>query len=422
MRSSQCINARRLCAVTSRFIKDSAEMVLDLLKNVQVVLSGAFSFFRKNNDLSSASSLAFSATLALIPVLFLLTFLLGAVIGSSREALARTQELLGQFIPAYSQVILSEVQTMSSHKGTIGLLNTLVLFWSMTPLVSEMRISLGTIFRNKHTRPFHLELLFDIVISIVFLMGLTAIAVAGLVFTLTETKNHLRLSFTYFERAAPFLFITLIVFCLYFVFSHRHRIIHLAVGALVTSLLWFAMRPAFHLFLLYNPGYGFAFGSFKSLFVVIIWIYCSLVVFLAGAEIAASLGRDETIFIKKLMEGRENIPPRIIRKYVNYYEKGSIIFKEGDRGTEMYSLLKGRVAIRKGDEGIDVIPEGTYFGEMSYLLSSKRVVTASALDDVALVAITNESINNLMNEYPQFIIEMLRDMAKRLRETNKLID
>jgi len=43
-------------------------------------------------------------------------------------------------------------------------------------------------------------------------------------------------------------------------------------------------------------------------------------------------------------------------------------------------------------------------------------------DDVALVAITNENINNLMNEYPQFVVEMLRDMAKRLRETNKLID
>ena len=50
------------------------------------------------------------------------------------------------------------------------------------------------------------------------------------------------------------------------------------------------MTPAFHLFITYNPGYGFAFGSFKSLFVVIIWIDYSLVVFLFGAEITASLG------------------------------------------------------------------------------------------------------------------------------------
>jgi membrane protein len=397
-------------------------MAVDILKNLQVALSEVFSSFRKNNDLSAASSLAFSATLALIPVLFLLTFLLGAVIGSSREAMVRTQELLSQLIPAYSQDILREVQSISSHKGTIGLLNTLVLLWSMIPLVSEMRVSLGTVFRKKRTRPFLLEILFDIAVSIVFLMGLTAIAVSGLIFTLAEKKSHLHLTLGYFEGIAQFLFITLVVFFLYAVFSQRRSITHLMIGALVTSCLWFAMRPAFNLFLLYNPGYGFAFGSFKSLFVVIIWIYCSLIVFLAGAEIAASLGRDETIFIKKLIEGGKNIPSRIISKYVNYYEKGSIIFKEGDRGMEMYSVLKGRVAIRKGDEDIVVIAEGKCFGEMSFLLSLPRVVTATALDDVEAVAISYENINNLMNEYPAFVVEMLRDMATRVREASMLID
>jgi membrane protein len=292
----------------------------------------------------------------------------------------------------------------------------------MTPLVAEMRLSLGTVFREEHTRPFLREILFDIAISIVFLMGLTAIAVTGLVFTLVGKKSQLHLTLGYLEGVTQFLFITVVVFSLYFVFSHRRRILHLVIGALVTSLLWFAMRPAFHLFLLYNPGYGFAFGSFKSLFVVIIWIYCSLVVFLAGAEIAAGMGRDETIFIRKLMEGEMNIPSWVIRKYVNYHEKGSLIFREGDGAAEMYSVLKGRVKLSKGDEEISVIPPGTCFGEVSFLLSLKRVVTASALDDVELVAISNENINKLMNEYPQFVIEMLRDMAKRLRETNWLVD
>ena len=194
------------------------------------------------------------------------------------------------------------------------------------------------------------------------------------------------------------------------------------IGALVASLLWFAMRPAFNLFLLYNPGYGFTFGSFKSLFVVIIWIYFSFIAFLIGAEVAASLGRLETALIKTLVEGDRNVPLRIIAKYVKYYEPGSVIFKEGDPGTEMYSVLKGRVAIRKGATEIAVIPEGKYFGEMSYLLSAPRVVTAVALDAVELVAISHENINKLMNEYPEFVIAMLQELAGRLREINKMID
>jgi membrane protein len=397
-------------------------IVLDFLKHVLGVIKGALFSFRKNNDLSAVSALSFSATIALIPVFFLLTILLGAVIGSSSEAMSRTEELLGQLIPAYSQDILNEVRSISAHKGAIGSLNVLVLLWSMAPLVSEMRSSLGIIFRKKQTRPFLLEVLFDMAIGIVFLMGLTAIAVVGIVFTLAEERRDLHLALSRLEGAAPFVFVTLAVFSLYLVFSQRRHITHLVIGALVASLLWFSMRPAFNLFLLYNPGYGFTFGSFKSLFVVIIWIYFSFLAFLIGAETAASFGRVETAFLKTLVEGGKNVPLRIIGKYVKYYEKGSVIFTEGERGTEMCSVLKGRVALMKGEKELFVIPEGKFFGAMSYLRSTPRIVTAVALDDVELVAISSENISKLMNEYPDFVMKMLREMAERLHETNTLID
>ncbi len=394
----------------------------DLLKKLWVVLAEAVSSFRRNNDLTAASSLAFSAMLALIPALFLLTFLLGAAIGSSARALQRTQELMTQMVPAYSQDIMREVRVIASHKGTIGSLNLLVLFWSITPLVADFRVSLGSIFRKKPSRPFLLEKLFDVAIGVIFLIGLSAAAIAGVALTVMGRMHPLRILPAYLGEAAPFAVVVVVVFAMYFTFSSKLRTRHLMIAALVASSLWFLMRPAFHIFLMYNPGYGFAFGSFKSLFVVIIWIYFSLVLFLFGAEIAASLGRKETVFIKKLMEGKKNVPSGVIGKYVIHYEKGRVIFHEGDPGQEMFSVLKGRVSIRKGDREVAVIPEGKCFGGMSFLLSSPRVATAESLDDVELVMITNENINNLMNEFPEFVVEMLREMALRLRETNRLID
>ncbi len=392
----------------------------DALKKIRIALPEAFSSFRRNNDLSAASSLAFSATIALIPSLFLLTFLLGAAVGSSERALARTQELLTQLIPAYSQVILREVQHISSHMGAIGLLNALVLFWSVPPLVADLRVFLGIIFRRKPGRPFLLEKLLDVGISIVLLLGTSAIAVAGILLALAEKNISQRLNLAYFEGAAPFLFVIVVAFALYALFSKGVRLLHLLTGAVAASLLWFAVKPAFHLFLLYNPGYGFAFGSFKSLFIVIIWIYFSFVVFLFGAEIAASLGRDETFFIKKLMEGDKNIPRGVVEKYVVKYGAGSVIYKEGDAADEMFSVLRGRVAIRKGGQEVAVVTPGRAFGGMSFLLSAPRMARAEALEDVELVTISNENINNLMNEYPEFVVSMLREMARRLRESNKV--
>ena len=397
-------------------------MVADFFKKAKIVLSEAFSSFRTNNDLSAASSLAFSATLALIPSILLLTVVLGAAIGSSARAMARTQELLTPLIPAYSQDILREVQFISSHVGAIGFLNALVLLWSVTPLVADMRVSLGTVFRKKRTRPFLLEMLFDVAISIVFLVGLSAVAISGIVFTLVEKWSHLHLALGYLEGAAPFFVITAAVFSLYAVFSGRVRMLHLLTGALATSLLWFVMRPAFHLFLMYNPGYGFAFGSFKSLFVVILWIYCSLVVFLLGAEIAASLGRNETVLIRKQRECGKDVPASIAGRYVLCFEKGGVIFREGDPGNEMYSVLKGNVAMHKGDRELGVVAEGKCFGGVSFFLSSPRSATAVALEDVEVAAINHENINNLMSEHPEFVVEIMRGMARRLREADHPID
>ncbi len=289
------------------------------------------------------------------------------------------------------------------------------------PLVTDMRVLLGTIFKKKPSRPFFMEKLFDVAISIFFLIGLSAITIFGVFFTQSGYKSHIHPILATLGGIIPFLFAFSVVFLLYFAFSFKMKIRYLLIGSAVTTLLWFTMTPAFHLFLTYNPGYGITFGSFKSLFVIIIWVYYCLVVFLFGAEIAASLGRDETVFIMKLMEGKKYIPDGVIDKYVVNYEKGSTVFSEGDPGNELYCVLKGSVSIRKGDIEIGVIPSGKCFGGISFLLSLPRVADAVALEDVNLVTINNENINKLMNEYPEFVVDILREMAIRLKDANRMI-
>ncbi len=393
----------------------------DFLQKMRFVLSEAFLSFRKNNDLTAASSLAFSAMLALVPSLFLVTALLSMAIGSSAQAFARTEEFARNLLPAYSQVIMQEVHFIGLHTGTISLVNGIILFWAVTPLVSDMRRFIGIIFRKKPGRPFLLEKLFDIAISMVFLIGISTVAVVGISLKVMAGRGKLFVLPNYLETAFSALLLLAVVFLIYLSFSPRKQARSLMTGAIITSLLWFAMRPAFHLFLTYNPGYGFAFGSFKSLFVVIIWIYYSLAVFLFGAEVAAIMSLKDMFVIKKLM-GRRNVPSSVFGKHVVRFEKGNIIFTEGDEGREMYSVLAGRVGILKNDQEIAVIEEGKCFGVVAFLLSKPRGATAVALDEVELVRISNDNIRALMSEFPEFVLEMLRDMAKLLQAANRLVD
>jgi CRP-like cAMP-binding protein len=194
------------------------------------------------------------------------------------------------------------------------------------------------------------------------------------------------------------------------------------VGALVGGALWYLMGPLFYMFLAYNPGYGLAFGSFKSLFVVIIWIYYSLIVFLLGAEIAAALERREMVFLKRLMAGKEDLPAAVAERFITRYAPGETIFTEGDSGDQMFSVLKGTIAIRKGGRELVRIGAGQYFGVVSFLLATPRIAAAVAVEDVELVEITRQNITDLMNESPEFILSMLRETALRLRETSKLFE
>lgn len=266
---------------------------IDRVKRLLSVLRDTFYSFIRNNDLTAASSLAFYSTLALIPAIFLITLVLGFAIGSSQTALRTVQEMLAGLLPSYSQDILKEVRYLAGHTGAISMVNAGVLVLTISPLVAEMRVVLGVIFRKRPTRPFVLEKLFDVAITILFIIGISAIAVVGVVMKLVQLPVPIHIFSHYFEGVMPVLFIAVVIFLLYLAFSRNMTYRHLAVGAVVASFLWFILRPLFHLFLVYNPGYGFAFGSFKSLFVVIIWIYYSLVVFLMGAEVAASLSQND---------------------------------------------------------------------------------------------------------------------------------
>ena len=394
----------------------------DPLKKTGLVLREAAASFGRNNDLAAASSMAFSAMLALIPALFLLTSLLGIAVGSSREAFQGVQGLLDRLLPAYSKEVLQEVRYIALHKRTFGALNFLVFALAVTPLTGDMRLALERIFRARPGRSFLLEKLLDAAITVVFLLGIAAITLIGVAVSIAERSMDLPALPPYLGGVAPFLFIAGSMALLYRVFGRDARFLHLAAGAAAAAGLWFALRPLFHLVLVYNPGYGLVFGSFKSLFVVVIWTYYSLVVFLFGAEIAAAIGRRETVYIKRLMERRGPVPAAALGRHVLRFERGGAVFSDGEPGDRMFYVLSGTISIRKGERELSTVGPGQYFGGVSFLLEVPRIAEAVVTDDAELVIITRENIAHLMHESPDIIITIMKEIAGRLREANKLIE
>jgi membrane protein len=392
---------------------------LDFVHQSWLVLREAILGFEHNDDFRHASSLAYYTALALLPALLLLTYALGAGLGASQTALQRMTDLVSDVIPQYSDVILREVSAVYRHKGTAGILTLCVLIWTISPLVGSLRSIVDGMFRVKpHRSPWTTKLL-DLLAVMLSILGLAAISATSV--SLELLKRHAP-GFPLLHstgRILPGLMTVALLLCVYAVFVPRMRFHKLLLGALTTALLWSLLRPGFQFLLTVNPHFGFAFGSFKSVFVVVIWLYYSLAVLLLGAEMIAALHRKDTVIIKSLMQGRRGLGRLGRQRFLRQVPLDETFFLEGEAGSEMYHVLSGSVSIRKGETEIAVIGPGKFFGEMTFLLGTCRSATAVAREDCECIVINPQNLDALMREFPDTIRDMLVEMAQRLQQTSE---
>lgn len=395
---------------------DNGTNIAHAFRSTWLVLTESVRAFMDNDGLTASSSLAFFSTIAMIPALFLLTYLNRFSDGISNLLTIKTRTVLEEFIPTGSGEVLDSLLSVSAPDHAVGIINLAILLWSITPLISAIRRAFSTIFKTQKRHIYFIVKLFDIMLVASFIFGYAAVATSGVLLKLLPG----RLIPSHFDSLLPYVVMTLIVFISYIAFSPKTKLKYLLVSAVASTALWFLLRPAFNLFLTYNAGFGFMFGSLKSIFIVVLWIYLSQCIYLFGAEITASLRRREAIVIKKLMDGKKPGHVRTVRSLLIEFPPGEIILSEGEEYPEMYFIRSGSVAVEKDGTQVAEIGEGRFLGEMSFLLGRPRSATVHAATQVELIRISHDNFSVLTREFPNIIENMLREMASRLESTTDL--
>ena len=108
------------------------------------------------------------------------------------------------------------------------------------------------------------------------------------------------------------------------------------------------------------------------------------------------------------------------------YKKESIILMEAEAGNSLFIISKGRVKIsRISDEGKEVIlailKEGDFFGEMSLLNGHVRSANVTAIEDSELLRLRRDDFFNLLYSHPELSINLLKELAKRIRMSDTQI-
>jgi len=108
------------------------------------------------------------------------------------------------------------------------------------------------------------------------------------------------------------------------------------------------------------------------------------------------------------------------------YKKDNMVLIEEEVGSTMFIILNGRVKIsRISDEGREVIlsilVDGDFFGEMAILDGQTRSANAVTLEDTELLIIRRENFLQMLHDYPQVAINLLKELAHRLRRSDSQI-
>jgi CRP/FNR family transcriptional regulator, cyclic AMP receptor protein len=100
---------------------------------------------------------------------------------------------------------------------------------------------------------------------------------------------------------------------------------------------------------------------------------------------------------------------------VRTYAPGEIVFKEGQMGAEMYIVRTGTVTLSRDGEAFETLFAGSLLGEMALIDPAPRSATATAGPECSLAVIDEATFQQLVQKVPNFALEMLRIVVKRLR-------
>ena len=162
-----------------------------------------------------ASGIAFNCVLCLIPLLLLLTSILGIFLNSSELANSKIEEVLSAAFPPqpYAQNIKSTISQVISdiirYRTSFGLFAVGVLMWTATSLFSAMRSVLNRIYRMKSSKLVILTILEDIlwviIVGILFLATVLALWVSSFIESLLKELFPTQvINFGFFDHLIPF--------------------------------------------------------------------------------------------------------------------------------------------------------------------------------------------------------------------------
>jgi CRP-like cAMP-binding protein len=97
------------------------------------------------------------------------------------------------------------------------------------------------------------------------------------------------------------------------------------------------------------------------------------------------------------------------------YRPGQTIFRQGERGDQMYVVLEGEVDLISGYRPFETAKTGALIGEMALIDQRPRSASAIARTSCKLAPVDTRRFSDMVQETPLFAVQVMKILTDRLR-------
>jgi CRP/FNR family transcriptional regulator, cyclic AMP receptor protein len=116
----------------------------------------------------------------------------------------------------------------------------------------------------------------------------------------------------------------------------------------------------------------------------------------------------------------------LFQRFGRELPQGTVLFKEGEPGKEMYVLQSGKVTISKTVRDVEkvlaTLGPGEFFGEMAIISNKPRNATATVAEDARLLVIDPKTFESMIRGNAEIAVRMIKKLADRLSEADAQIE
>jgi CRP/FNR family cyclic AMP-dependent transcriptional regulator len=102
---------------------------------------------------------------------------------------------------------------------------------------------------------------------------------------------------------------------------------------------------------------------------------------------------------------------------------GQEVCHQGDPGDTMYVILGGTADVlidtSSGQIAVAEMTKNDFFGEIAILCDVPRTATIKAREPLSTLKISKDTFYRMVGEFPTMAIEIMRELAHRVEDTNK---